>query len=244
MGHRAQFAAILGMLNRVPDELLPTSRQDFVALHAARATMQDVADFWSTRGDQGLNLTPGFELDPVTLLWQILTKCPDEVLSTDPTQLDFISDAELRQALQSDINASNRDLSNGEWKGATVLAGSIIEALLLFAISLVPAEDGSRAVRELKAKGVSLPKSERPVVDWGLHEYIEVAHQLKLISASTASSARLAKDFRNLIHPGRARRLAQNCNRATALSAVAAVEHVIGDLSAFHGQGINTSSNP
>lgn len=41
---------------------------------------------------------------------------------------------------------------------------------------------------------------------------------------------RLAKDFRNLIHPGAAQRLAQNCDRATALSAVAAVEHVVRDI--------------
>jgi hypothetical protein len=41
---------------------------------------------------------------------------------------------------------------------------------------------------------------------------------------------RLAKDYHNLIHPGRAQRLAQVCNRGTALSAVAAVEHVVNGL--------------
>src|SRR2546429_6882967 len=33
-----------------------------------------------------------------------------------------------------------------------------------------------------------------------------------------------------LIHPGRAQRLAQNCDRGTALSCVAALEHVVRDL--------------
>ena len=60
---------------------------------------------------------------------------------------------------------------------------------------------------------------------------IEVAAELNLIGTETAMQCRLAKDYRNLIHPGRAQRLGQACNRGTALSAVAAVEHVVNDLS-------------
>ena len=51
-----------------------------------------------------------------------------------------------------------------------------------------------------------------------------------LISPDTCNAARLARNFRNLIHPGRAARLAQVCDRATAYSAVGALEHVIRDL--------------
>ena len=66
--------------------------------------------------------------------------------------------------------------------------------------------------------------------EWVLGEYTDVAAELGVITANTAVQARLAKDFRNLIHPGRAVRLRQACNRGTALSAFAAVEHVIGDI--------------
>lgn len=66
--------------------------------------------------------------------------------------------------------------------------------------------------------------------DWTLYELIEVSEELKIVTPDTAKQARLAKDFRNLIHPGRNIRLGQTCNRGTALSAVAAVEHVIVDL--------------
>ncbi len=65
---------------------------------------------------------------------------------------------------------------------------------------------------------------------WGLHQYIDVAAELDLISDESADQARLAKEYRNLIHPGRSARLAQVCDRATALSALAAVEHVVRDL--------------
>jgi hypothetical protein len=53
---------------------------------------------------------------------------------------------------------------------------------------------------------------------------------LKLITGDTAQLVRLAKDARNLVHPGRAARLDQKCNRATALTALAAVEAVADDL--------------
>jgi hypothetical protein len=52
-----------------------------------------------------------------------------------------------------------------------------------------------------------------------------------VIKDETATEATLAKDFRNLIHPGRSVRLQQVCDRATALTALASVEHVIRDLS-------------
>ncbi|PYT91550.1 MAG: hypothetical protein DMG36_17890 [Acidobacteria bacterium] len=67
--------------------------------------------------------------------------------------------------------------------------------------------------------------------EWVLHHYVEVATHLAIIKPDTATEARLAKDFRNLIHPGRAQRLAQKCDRGTALSSVAALELVVRDLS-------------
>ena len=65
---------------------------------------------------------------------------------------------------------------------------------------------------------------------WDLNEYIEVAARIDIIKPDTAEQTRLARKFRNFIHPGRAQRLAQKCDRATALSAVAGVEHVARDL--------------
>ena len=66
--------------------------------------------------------------------------------------------------------------------------------------------------------------------NWTLPQFIEVTEHLAIIKQDTAIQAKLAKDFRNLIHPGRAQRTAQACDRATALSALAAVEHVVRDL--------------
>src|SRR5262249_46478719 len=93
------------------------------------------------------------------------------------------------------------------------------------------AADRAAAVRGLLASQTlgSAPPSN--IERWGLHEYIEVALDLGVISAAAAGQARLAKDFRNLVHPGRAARLGMVCDRGTALTALAAVELVVRDLS-------------
>jgi hypothetical protein len=105
-----------------------------------------------------------------------------------------------------------------------------VEALLLWAIKKSP-----QAILQTAISSAVTAKTlgKAPVTDpdrWNLSEYVEVAIELKLIGDATAQQVRLAKDFRNLIHPGRSIREKQECNRGTALSAVSAVEHVVTDL--------------
>jgi hypothetical protein len=66
--------------------------------------------------------------------------------------------------------------------------------------------------------------------DWGLSPLIEIARKLDDITESTAGQARLAKDFRNLIHPGRENRKKMRCDRGTAHAAFAALNLAIVDL--------------
>jgi hypothetical protein len=63
-----------------------------------------------------------------------------------------------------------------------------------------------------------------------LEDYITAAEQRKWIKTDTVGQSRLAQNFRNLIHPGRAIRLIQACNRGTALGALAAVHLIVADL--------------
>src|SRR5690348_8293369 len=80
------------------------------------------------------------------------------------------------------------------------LAGPVIEALLLCAISQTKA-DTAAAVTQLLYRKINLPREERVPEDWSLHKYIEVSAELKIISGKTAAQGRLAKGFRNLIRP-------------------------------------------
>jgi hypothetical protein len=87
-------------------------------------------------------------------------------------------------------------LQHGEWKAATVLAGSVVEALLLWATS----QRGSTAFEECFRKSFPSEKRIDPKhpQEWHLHHLIDVAKSLKIVGDRTAEAATLAKDFRNL----------------------------------------------
>ena len=173
------------------------------------------------------------QLSPVTLIRRALLACPDEAPSPGTTGLDFVADPRLRASIRLDISAAESNLANGEWKGATVLAGAAVEALLLWAIQnheLRNAGAAARAGNALVAAGMFDRSPNADPERWDLHQYTEVAAHLALITAPTAAQVRLARDFRNLIHPGRAARVGQTCDRATALAALAAAMFVVRDL--------------
>lgn len=107
-----------------------------------------------------------------------------------------------------------------------MLAGAAAEALLHWAVTekkLKPEVESARAAL--------IPEARKDPNRWGLYEYAKVARFLGLIEPETEKHADLAREFRDLIHPGRSTRLAKVCDRGTALSALAAVELVVRDLS-------------
>ncbi len=225
-------SAILEHVDRIPPELIRLPPQHYTEFSISRATIRAAVSQWE-QGDRKTKLykIPGFsQANPVAVLRNALARCPDEAPEPSTPEIEFVvDDEELRENLRIDYGAANRALSNGEWKAATVLAGSVLEALLLWSLQQVPAEGIESAKRELNIKGE--PEG------WGLHPLIKATERLELIRKETASQCHLAKDARNLIHPGRAIRLAQTCNSGTAFSTKAAVEHVLNDLSRKPGEG-------
>jgi hypothetical protein len=175
--------------------------------------------------------TPGQpEQIPVAVIRDTLSLCPDESPAPGTSELNFINDEELRTNLRNDIGTVTAALSNGEWKAATVLAGSTIEGLLLWSLSQSPATDIATAITNLVASGKLERRPHANLERWDLCEFNEVARNLGIIEDDTYTKANLAREYRNLIHPGRAQRLGQKCDRGTALSCVAALEHVVRDL--------------
>src|SRR5262249_2883015 len=61
-------------------------------------------------------------------------------------------------------------------------------------------------------------KPRKPLESWDFADYIRIAKGLNIINENTATQAHLAREFRNLIHPGRAQRTGQACDKATAFS--------------------------
>ena len=224
-----QVAAVLELIQQVPPELIILSADQYTEYVSSSAALKDLIEQWRARDFAFHNIRGFRKHSPISLIRQALAICPDEFPAAGTAELTFITNADFRGGLRKDISGVNSALTNGEWKAATVLAGSVIEALLLWALQQSPPVDIQAAVKRLLGNKFS-KNPDKDLKKWVLHEYIEIAAELKVISNDTAASARLAKDFRNLIHPGLAERLGQECNRATALSAVAALEHVVNDL--------------
>ncbi len=211
------LSAIVRLVAEIPEELLTISGQDYSDLVSSLESLRYAVNRW---------LQHGGDADPprikrkssVVVIRDVLKKCPDENPPAGTADLAFIADGDYRANVRNDISTAFSSFHNAEWKPATVLAGAIVEALLLWAI-----------VDSGKAR--LIPTSQKKALEqWTLGEYIAGAEQLGLIKPETATQAKQAQGFRNLIHPGRAERLGTTCNRGTSLAALAAVDLVVRDL--------------
>ena len=233
--HQNELAAIVELVNQIPAELIKIDPKDYTALQLAVTAIKTTLPTWNSR-NFGLDRILGYgNLNPVTIIRNSLSKCPDEGVSKTVSGLTFISIQELRESLRIDISSANQTFQNGEWKAATVLAGATIEALLLYILHKVQDSGSSKistSISTLVSKGILSQSPGNNLDKWSLHPLTEVATDLSLIREETAIQIRIARDFRNLIHPGVSVRKNIACNRGTALSALAGLEHTINDLSA------------
>lgn len=227
--HKFELASLLEMAGNIPEHLMILDAELAGKFVAAIAVLRSAVTTWEniprhpTSGVAGM---PQFDgLHPVTAIRQALSRCPDEAPSPDTTGLAFIEDSALRESIRLDISTANTGLANGESKAATVMAGSAVEALLLWAL-----QEHTELAERTQATSALGIKPASNLEKWDLAELIPVAGHLEIIVPNTVTLAKLTQNFRNLIHPGRVTRLGQTCDRGTALSAVAAVEHVSRDL--------------
>jgi hypothetical protein len=230
-GNAGELAGLVDLVDKIPEELLTMSAEDYALLISSKGHIRERLASWSHDRSSRNSLDFIRGQSPIRLIRAALAQCPDEAPSVSTSELKFITDTDLRANLRNDIGAVTRALSNGEWKAATVLAGSAAEALLLWALKQRTAAEITSAIAALKTSGNLTTKPDANLDWWNLYEFIQVAENLGVIKPNTAKQTRLAKDFRNFIHPGVAQRLGEKCDRATALSAVAGMEHVVRDLS-------------
>jgi hypothetical protein len=233
LGNANELRGIINLVKEVPPELIDLPEDVYASLILATSAIENQLDLWISRGEVSI-LRPVGGVDPVLLIWEALNQCLDEYPPSPTTsELTFITDITLRDIIRRDISATDRLLSALEWKAATVLAGASIEALLHWRLNQPPPSnvDISQSVDTLFAQrtfGKRRPPSNRD--NWTLHHFIEVSGDLKIIGTNTVKEAKLAQTFRNLIHPGKAARTGETCDRGTALSARAALDHIVRDL--------------
>ena len=237
-GHLNTMIAIVDLVKQIPQDLITVSVDDYAELICATTLIEEMNKFRVARGDNfsiaPVATSPGTAgRNAAAVIYGILSKCPDEYPPTTTTDLAFIPDPQLRESIRGDIGAVNRALSHAEWKAANVLAGSAIEALLHWKLSqpsLTSAQIAAAVQARVGRREMVNPRS-LDLDTWTLEHFIGVAHEFGYIKDNTLSEAKLAQNYRNLIHPGRVARLDETCDRGTAFSAVAALEHVVRDLS-------------
>jgi hypothetical protein len=125
---------------------------------------------------------------------------------------DYITSDEFRKSLESDYQEISRCFDAGAWKAVHVLAGSIIEAVLLDYIS---------------AEGFT---SHDEALKMDLGTAINLCKDKKVISSRTSDLSSVIKSYRNLIHPGRLIRQQENIDKNSAEVARALVAIVVDEI--------------
>lgn len=212
--------SLLDLVSDIPEQLIVLAPPDHAAFVQATGTMRDSLAKWIHRGMvDNVPLIDGF--DAVTVLRRELVKLRDDYPAAAHVDLAFITDPEIREDITLDVGIAERSLHASEWKPAMIMAGSVIEDLLHWKLGqLNPATLTGAA----KAPG-------GPLDNWNLASMIDVAEELSVLrNANTITSARVAKDYRNLIHPGRRARRAERPTRAKAYTAIGGMYGVIDEF--------------
>lgn len=128
---------------------------------------------------------------------------------------DFITGKEFRLALEADYKEMHSSIETGSWKCAQVVAGSVVEALLIDYL-------------------ISFPNPGRPTknpLSLDLGEAIAICKSEKILTERTAELCSVVRSYRNLIHPGRVIRLGEPApERDSALIAVQLVEIITSEV--------------
>ena len=232
-GHERQIAIVVTLVDQIPRELFTLEPNEYARLISAQAYLRTAVEAFQLRGTSAESVTkiPGMgPLSPMTHIYNALLKCSDVAPPPQQTQLLFIDNERLREDLARDTASVVAAARDGQWKAATVLGGSVIEALLHWALSGSDDEAVQEAARAaVRQKRLRSAPSKR-LADWMLFQYIPVTLGMRLISERTAALCEAAREFRNLIHPGAAERAATTCDNGTAYAALAAVYTVSNDL--------------
>lgn len=126
---------------------------------------------------------------------------------------DFIRDSELRQSLRSDYAELAACLAAGAWKAAHVLSGSIIEAMLADFL-------------------ISVKYKTRDPLRMSLTDLIDACTKQGALTTKTSELSGAIRSYRNLIHPGRAKRLNEVADQDGARIVAALVGIIVREVSA------------
>lgn len=223
------LAAFVELYDHIPDELIRLPPDEYARLVSAIGTIRFGIDQYrlSANASHLTRVPPA-----LSSAWDLLKLLNDEAPST-AHDLSFIADPDLRELIGVDVAAVATALQAGEWKGATIIAASCCEALLLYALQTTETTSAgavASAVSAVQWPGRPPKSSDLIDLSWNLFAYTEIANRINLITDNTKADLLPTRNYRNLIHPGKVQRENSKCDRGTAFVATGALEHVLSDL--------------
>lgn len=125
---------------------------------------------------------------------------------------DFITDEAFRAAMEADRQEMRKCSESGAWKAVHVLAGSVIEAVLIDYLIVEGHLDREVGLRA------------------DLGKAIELAKKHGIISERSGALSTVVKDYRNLIHPGRSIRSNERVSENSARIAWSLLEMILEEI--------------
>ena len=111
----------------------------------------------------------------------------------------LITDPRMQDILLRRWDETQKCMGAGAYLAATVLMGSLLEALLLARVnSLI---DKSLVFTSKCAPKEPKTGKTKPLQEWTLNAYIDVAHDLGWIRRAARDVGVILRDYRNFIHP-------------------------------------------
>ncbi len=131
----------------------------------------------------------------------ITTVVSSSVVGVDDTIPNFsnvVPDADMQKILSSRWDECNKCVNGNAPLAAVVMMGGLLETLLLSKINGLPN-------MSIVFTATLAPKNHQgqtlPLKEWGLRNYIDVAHELKWITQTEKDLGAVLMDYRNYIHP-------------------------------------------
>jgi len=229
--HLEQLQGIVNFIREIPSELIVVPPDQYGDMTLTITIIEENEKFRVTNGGH-FGVAAVKSIDVATILYRVLSQCPDEYPPKSTHELLFLTDSQLRESIRQDIGAVARAISHAEWKAANILVGAAMEALLHWKLGTgTPSASAiGAAVAKPAASGTLTRTSPTSIDDWSLHQFIEVCGETSVLKPKTLAAARLCNSYRNLIHPGRSQRLGEVCIRGTAYLAAGALSNVVDDL--------------
>ncbi len=214
---QAEVRTLLGLLDQLPAALIALPFHKYLEFERARAALATVLPRWNS-GETTLGPGVGGR-NPVAVLAHLLAECANELPPPEP-EFPFITDEDTRLGIEDRTRGAWVNFNAREWLGATTSAAVALEAVLLWEV---------KRLRNSAIEGAR-KKSEKNPDDMVLADLIDEACNQEAVSDGAARQAHLARDARNLIHPGKVARSGTACDKATALAAFAGLYRVASEL--------------